>query len=138
MELAKGMVADSRLAPGLRIVLRGTSVLPLHCAEGLIRMGSPSSMLSRCFLSLLLLLLLVLGLVGTGAWHSAWAGWHGAVRTDGCVVTARRFLPVDKHYCPIPPWARQCSQAVVRLLRRWGPGPWLLAQLPRTWANGDG
>lgn len=27
-----------------------------------------------------------------------------------------------KHYHPIPPWARQHSQAVVSLLKRWGPG----------------
>lgn len=98
-----------QLAPGLGVALGGTNVLPICRVRGLIRTGTPSSMLSRCFLSLLLLLLLVLGLVGTGAWHGIWAGWRHAHLIQGGVVTARRFLPMDKHYHPIPLWARQCS-----------------------------
>lgn len=64
-----------------------------------------------------------LGLIRSGARHSAWAGWHGTLLVEGFEVAARRLLPVDKYYHPISPWARQCSRAVASLLKRWGPGP---------------
>lgn len=115
------MLAELQLEPGLGLVLAGTSVLPIHCTNGPIPMRTPSSILS-CFLSLLLLLLLVLMFVRTGAQCSVWVDWHGAFLLEGYMVMARRFLPVVKHCCLIPPWASQYIEAVVSPLRRWGLG----------------
>lgn len=115
------MLAELQLEPGLGLVLAGTSVLPIHCTNGPIPMRTPSSILS-CFLSLLLLLLLVLGFVRTGAQCSAWVDWQGAFLLEGYMVMARSFLPVVKHCCPVSPWASPCIQAVVNPPRRWGPG----------------
>lgn len=81
----EGEGAEWQLAPGLRIALGGISVLPICRARGPSPMGTPSSMLSQCFLPPLLLLLPVLGLIRTGAQHCAWAGWHSALLMQGWV-----------------------------------------------------
>lgn len=43
-----------------------------------------------------------------------------------------------KHYHPIPPWARQHSQAVASLLKRWGAGPSPPGLALLMWADRDG
>lgn len=136
-ELAQGMVPDWWLAPGLGLVLKGpvSSHLAMPRAQATRGLLLHAVVMFPVAAAAALLLL-----VSHWGWSLARprVGWNGALLMDWWVLVARRLWPVEKHYRPVPPRVRQCSQTMVSLLRSQGPACALLAQLPWMWANGDG
>lgn len=137
-ELAQGMVPGLWLAPGPGLVLKGPVSSHLAMPRAQSTWGPPPSCCCDVSCCCCCCCCFCWCLTGTGAWHGPRVGWNGALLMKWWVVVARRLWPMDKHRGPIPPRVRQCSQAMLSLLGRQGPGCPLLAQLSWVRDNGDG